>query len=205
MTTKEQQQRMTKQEVDLREATAAVLKGFSPRFTDLVVNVLELRNTVMATPDGNNMGSFADVRAGYGFMVMAYDGNDIAPFTMTNEFLVPSNELAASFMVMWQRWCNRRGINSKDGLLSLMNRVATEMKEHSAKGNQDSSSDLAMGLMGAVLDNYPEIVTSMHWSVDNGHAPCIVIANDNNQAKCGICYGGTYMTPEMESQIYGTM
>jgi hypothetical protein len=194
---------MTKQEVDLREATAAVLKGFNPGFTDLVVNALGLRNTVMSTPDGNKMGTFADVRIGYGFMVMAYDGDNKDPFTMTTEFLVPSNELAASFMVMWRRWCDKRGINSKDGLLSLMNRVATDMKEHIAQGNQDSNSDLAMGLMGAVLDNYPEIVASMQWSVDNGHAPCLVIANDNNQAKCGICYGGTYMTPEMESQIYG--
>lgn len=194
---------MTTQEVDLRETTAAVLKGFSPGFTDLIVNVLELRNTVMTTPDGNNMGTFADVRVGYGFMVMAYDDNDIDHFTMTTEFLVPSNELAASFMVMWKRWCDRRGINSRDGLLSLMNRVATDMKEEITQSNQDSNSDLAMGLMGAVLDNYPEIVVSMQWSVDNGHAPCLVIANDNNQAKCGICYGGTYMTPEMESQIYG--
>ena len=190
---------MTTQEVDLRETTAAVLKGFSPRFTDLIVNVLELRNTVMATPDGNNMSSFVDARVGYGFMVMAYDVNDIDPFTMTTEFLVPSNELAASFMVMWRRWCDRRDINSKDGLLSLMNRVATEMQENIAQGKQDSNSDLALGLMGAVLDNYPEIISSMQWSVDNGHAPCLVIANDNNQAKCGICYGGAYMTPETES------
>ena len=194
---------MTTQEVDLREATAAVLKGFSPTFTDMIVNVLGSRNSVITTPDGNNMGTFADVRVGYGFMVMAYEGNDLDPFTMTTEFLVPSNELAASFMVMWQRWCNKRGVNSKDGLLSLMKRVATDMKEHIAQSNQDSNNDFAMGLMGAVLDNHPEIVASMQWSVDNGHAPCLVIANDNNQAKCGICYGGTYMTPEMESQIYG--
>ncbi len=52
--------------------------------------------------------------------------------------------------------------------------------------------------MGAVLANYPEIVDSMQWSVDSGFAPCLVIANDNNQVKCGVCYGGRYMV----SQIY---
>ena len=47
--------------------------------------------------------------------------------------------------------------------------------------------------MGAVLTNYPAIVNSMQWSVGNRFAPCLVIANDNNQAGCSVCYGGKYM------------
>jgi len=43
-----------------------------------------------------------------------------------------------------------------------MNRVAADMKGHIAQCNQGSNSDLAIGLMGAMLDNYPEIVDSMH-------------------------------------------
>ncbi len=194
---------MTAQEVDFRKTTAAVLKDFNPGFTDLIVKVLELRNKVMSAPDGKKTGTYVDVRTGYGLMVMADDGDNNDPFTMTTEFLVPSKELAASFMVMWRRWCNKRDISSRNGLLSLMNKVATDMKEHDAQGNQDSISNLAIGLMGAVLDNYPEIVDSMQWSVDNGHAPCLVIANDNNLARCGVCFGGTYMTPDMELQVFG--
>jgi len=75
------------------------------------------------------------------------------------------------------------------------------MHEHIAQGKQYSSTNLAIGLMGAVLDNYPEIVKSMRWSVDNGFAPCLVIANDNNLAKCGVCYGGMYMASDMEQQV----
>lgn len=191
---------MTTQEVDFQKTTEAVLKDFSPGFTDLIVKVLATRNTVIDTLVGNSSNTYADVRIGHGLMVMA---DNKEPFTMTTEFLVPSNDLAASFMVMWRKWCDRRGIDSKYGLLSLMNRVTTDMREYITQGNEGSSSDLAIGFMGAVLDNYPEIVASMQWSVDNGHVPCLVIANDNNLAKCGICYGGRYMTPEMESLIYG--
>jgi len=192
---------MAVQEVDFQKTTAAVLKEFSPEFTDLIVNVLLTHNTVFDAPDGKTLGTYVDVRHGHGLMVVA---DDKEPCTMTTEFLVPSNELAASYMVIWRKWCDKRDINSKDALLSLMNRVVTDMKKHITQDNQDSNSDLAIGLMGAVLDNYPEIIASMQWSVDNGHAPCLVIANDNNLVRCGICYGGTYMTPEIELQVSGS-
>ncbi len=139
-----------------------------------------------------NEGAYVDVNAGYGLLVMAHYGENEEPFTMTTEFLVPSYELAASFIVMWRRWCDRRGLSSNDGLLLLMNRIVS-IHEYISQGNHYPGSNLAIGLMGAVLANYPEIVDSMRWSVDNRFAPCLVIANDNNLAKCGVCYGGRYM------------
>lgn len=191
-------------EVDFQATTTAVLKGFNHGFIDMVVKLLQHRNTAMVTPDGKQMGTYANVPAGYGLLVMVDDSDDKEPFTITTEFLVPSNELAASFMVMWRRWCDRRGRKSSNALLWLMNKVAIDMKEHIAQGNQQSNNNLAIGLMGAVLDNYPEIVASMQWSVDSGFVPCLVIAQENDKAKCGVCYGGRYMTAEMEPQLYGT-
>ena len=182
---------MSTNKVDFRATTSAVMDGFSREFTEIVVNLLEQRNVVMPTADGKE-DTFVDINTGNGLLVMAHYGGGHEPYTMTTEFLVPSNDLAASFMVMWRRWCSKRGISSNSGLISLMDRVSTEKKEQIAAGNQYSSNNLAIGLMGAVLDNYPEIVKSMQWSVNSGFTPCLVIANDNNLAKCAVCYGGKY-------------
>ena len=160
--------------------------------------MLEQRNTEKTTANGKKKGTYIDINNGNGLLVMAHYGENKKSFTMTTEFLVPSIELAATFIVMWRRWCVKRGVSSNNGLLSLINRIIG-IHEHIAQGNQYLSTNLAIALMGAVLDNYPEIVKSMRWSVDNGFAPCLVIANDNNLAKCGVCYGGVYMKPEMES------
>jgi hypothetical protein len=184
---------MTKKEIDFGTTTSAVLEDFDNRFTDMVIKLLEQRNSVKATPDGNKSGTYADIRNGYGLLILADEDDNEEPFAITTEFLVPSNELAASFMLLWRRWCDKRNINSNTGLLSLMDKVVDDMKEQIAEGNPYSISNLAIGLMGAVLDNYPETVSSMRWSVDNGFAPCLVIANENNRAKCGVCYGGKYM------------
>ncbi|MFV9616459.1 MAG: hypothetical protein ACNYZG_10915 [Gammaproteobacteria bacterium] len=194
---------MTASKVDFRATTATVLDDFGHGFADMVVQLLKQHNTAITTADGKEEGTYVDISTGNGLLVMAHYGDDKKPFTMTTEFLVPSNELAASFMVMWRRWCNKRGISSNHGLLSLINRVV-RIQQHIAQGNQYLNTNLAIGLMGAVLDNYPEIVSSMRWSVDNGIAPCLVIANDNNLARCGVCYGGRYMAPEMASQVTGT-
>ena len=183
---------MRANKVDFRAMTSTVLEDFSTGFTDMVVQFLEQRNTVMTVADGKKEGVYVDVSAGYGLLVMAHYGENLEPFTMATEFLVPSNELAASFIVMWRRWCDKRGISSNDGLLLLMNRVVS-IHDYIVQGNHYSSSNLAIGLMGAVLANYPEIVNSMQWSVGNSFAPCLVIVNDNNLAKCGVCYGGRYM------------
>ena len=183
---------MTTAKVDFRVITAAVLKDFSYGFTDMIVQFLEQRNTIMSAADGKKEGTYVDVSTGYGLLVMAHYGEDNKPFTMTTEFLVPSTELAASFIVMWRRWCDKRGVSSNDGLLSLMDRVIS-IQEYIAQGNHYPNSNLALGLMGAVLANYPAIVNSMQWSVENHFAPCLVIANDNNQVKCSVCYGGNYM------------
>jgi hypothetical protein len=194
---------MTVSKVDFRATTTSVLDDFGHGFADMVIRLLEQHNTVIMTADGRKKGTYVDISTGYGLLVMAHYEEDKKPFTMTTEFLVPSNELAASFMVMWRRWCNKRGVSSNNGLLSLIKRVVS-IQEHIAQGNQYSNTNLAIGLMGAVLDNYPEIVSSMQWSVDNGFAPCLVIANDNNLAKCGVCYGGVYMAAEMRSQASRT-
>ena len=186
---------MTIKEVDFGATTTAVLEDFDHRFTEMVIELLEQHNAVKTTPDGKNTGAYADIRNGYGLLVLADEDDNNEPFTITTEFLVPSNELAASFMLLWRRWCDKKNINSNIGLLSLMNKVVDDMKEQIAGGNQYSISNLAIGLMGAVLDNYPETVSSMRWSVDNGFAPCLVIVNENNRAKCGVCYGGKYITP----------
>ena len=191
---------MTVSKVDFRATTATVLDDFGHGFADIVIQLLEQHNTVITTADGKKNGTYVDISAGNGLLVMAHYEENKKPFTMTTEFLVPSNELAATFMVMWRRWCNKRDISSNNGLISLINRVV-RIQEHIAQGNQYSNTNLAIGLMGAVLDNYPEIVSSMQWSVDNGFAPCLVIANDNNLAKCGVCYGGVYMASEMTSQV----
>ena len=183
---------MTTRKVDFRAITATVLEDFSYEFTDMVVQFLEQRNTVMTAADCKKEGAYVDVSTGYGLLVMAHYGENEEPFTMVTEFLVPSYELAASFIVMWRRWCDKRGVSSNDGLLMLMNRIVS-IQEYVAQGHHYSNSNLAIGLMGAVLANYPEIVNSMRWSVDNSFAPCLVIANDNNLAKCGVCYGGRYM------------
>lgn len=183
---------MATHSVDFRATTTTVLGDFSYGFADMVIQFLETRNTVMTAADGKKKGTYVDISAGNGFLIMPHYGENKEPFTMATEFLVPSNELAASFIVMWRRWCDKRGISSNNGLLSLINRVIS-IQEHIARGNQYSNSNLAIGLMGAVLANYPEIVDSMRWSVDSGFAPCLVIANDNNQVKCGVCYGGKYM------------
>lgn len=185
---------MTTQAVDFRKTTAAVLKDFSPEFTDLIVDVLELRQTGMNSPDDNNADTFSDIQTGYGILILADSSDDRLPFTMTTEFLVPSNELAASFMVMWRRWCEKREIKSRDGLLSLIHRVTTRKSGLFTEGMQNTGSNITIGLMGAIIDNYPEIIASMQWSVDNALVPCLVIANDNNQARCGVCYGGPYLT-----------
>ena len=184
---------MTIKEVDFEATTTAVLEDFDQRFTELVIKLLEQRNNVKTTGDGASAGTYADIRNGYGLLVLADEDDDEGPFTITTEFLVPSTELAASFMLLWRRWCDKRNINSDAGLIALMNKVVDDMKEQLARGNNYSISNLAIGLMGAVLDNYPETVSSMRWSVDNGFAPCLVIANENNQAKCGVCYGGKYI------------
>jgi len=191
---------MTTRKVDFRATTTTVLNDFDHELADMVIQLLEQRNTEKTTADGKNKGTFVDINIGNGLLVMAHYGKNKKPFTMTTEFLVPSNELAATFIVMWRRWCIKRGVNSNNGLLSLINRTIS-MHEHIAQGKQYSSTNLAIGLMGAVLDNYPEIVKSMRWSVDNGFAPCLVIANDNNLAKCGVCYGGMYMASDMEQQV----
>jgi hypothetical protein len=184
---------MATHNVDFRATTATVLEDFSYGFADMVIEFLEQRNTVMTSADGNKKGTYVDISTGNGLLVMAHYGENKEPFTMATEFLVPSNELAASFMVMWRRWCDKHGVSSNNGLISLINRII-KIQEHIDQGNQYSSSNnLAIGLMGAVLANYPEIVNSMQWSVDSGFAPCLVIANDNNLAKCGVCYGGRYM------------
>lgn len=191
---------MSSVNVNFRATTTAVLKGVNHGLTDIVIELLEQRNTVITSPDGKKLGLYANVHTGYGLLVMVGDGDDKEPFTITTEFLVPSNRLAASFMVMWRRWCDKRAIDSNNGLLWLMNKVAIDIKENIAQGNQPSNSNLAIGLMGAVLDNYPEVVDSMRWSADNGFVPCLVIVNDKSFAKCGVCYGGRYMAPQMDWQ-----
>ena len=193
---------MTTRKVDFRATTTTVLNDFGDELADMVIQLLEQRNTEKTTANGKKKGTYVDINTGNGLLVMAHYGENKKPFTMTTEFLVPSIELAATYIVMWRRWCAKRGVSSTNGLLSLINRIIG-IHEHIAQGNQYLSTNLAIGLMGAVLDNYPEIVKSMRWSVDNGIAPCLVITNDNNQAKCGVCYGGVYMAPEMESQVYG--
>jgi len=182
---------MIKNKVDFQATTTAVLEGFSHGFADMVIQLLEQRNQVLATRD-KKKGAFVDIGAGNGLLVMAHYRDDGEPFTMTTEFLVPSNDLAASFMVMWRRWCDKRGISSTNGLLSLINRAIGLQTRIGDNRQSANNTNLALGLMGAVLDNYPEIIDSMRWSVDNGFAPCLVIANDNNQPKCGVCYGGKY-------------
>lgn len=183
---------MTIHKVDFRATTAPVLDDFSYGFTDMVIEFLEQRNTVKTSADGKKKGTYVDIGTGNGLLVMAHYGDDKEPFTMATEFLVPSNELAASFMVMWRRWCDKRGVSYSNGLVSLTNRVVS-IQQHIAQGHQYSNTNLAIGLMGAVLANYPEIVDSMQWSVNSGFAPCLVIANDNDHVKCGVCYGGRYM------------
>ena len=153
----------------------------------MVTRVLEKRNLPQENSD-----TLTDIRKGYGLLVMANESNENTPFTITTEFLVPSNELAASFMVMWRRWCNKKNISTKNGLLILIDRVTKEMENHIADGNQHSISNLAIGLMGAVLDNYPEVISSMRWSIDNNIVPCLVIANEKKLAKCAVCFGGKY-------------
>lgn len=184
---------MTTDVVDFRKTTAAVLADFNQGFTEMVIKLLEQRNTVMTSPDGKSIGTYTNVHCGNGLLVMVDTCDDKEPCSITTEFLVPTNELAASYMVMWRRWCNKRSITSADGLLQVMNKFSVDMKEHIAKGNQYPNSNLAIGLMGGVLDNYPEIVDSMQWSTDNGFVPCLVIAKDNDLARCGVCYGGRYM------------
>jgi hypothetical protein len=193
---------MTTGKVDFRATTKTVLNDFGHELADMVIQLLEQRNTEKTTADGTKKGPYVDINTGNGLLVLAHYGENKKPFTMTTEFLVPSIELAATFIVMWRRWCVKRDISSNNGLLSLINRVIG-IHEHIVQGKQYSSTNLAIGLMGAVLDNHPEIVKSMHWSVDNGFAPCLVIANDNNKAKCGVCYGGVYREPEngMTSQV----
>lgn len=184
---------MLSREVDFQVTTNAVLKNFNHGFSDMVVNLLRQRNTVRTTTNGCK-GVYADVCYGYGLLVIANNHNEVDRFTITTEFLVPCNELAASYMVMWRRWCDKRSINSKDGLLSIVDKVVDNMNRHIVQGQANSNSNLAIGLMGAVLDNYPEVIMSMQWSVANGYVPCLVVANDNKVAKCGVCYGGKYIS-----------
>jgi len=190
--TPQQVEMMATGKINFRAITTPVLEDFSYGFADMVIEFLEQHNTVRTTENGKNKGTYVDIGTGNGLLVMAHYGDDKAPFTMATEFLVPSNDLAASFIVMWRRWCDKRGVSSNKGLLSLTDRIVN-IQQHIAQGNQYSNTNLAIGLMGAVLANYPEIVDSMQWSVDSGFAPCLVIANDNEQVKCGVCYGGRYM------------
>ncbi len=183
---------MTTGKVDFRTTTTTVLDDFSYGFADMVIEFLEQRNAEMTTVDGKKKGTYVDISTGNGLLVMAHCEENKEPFTMATEFLVPSNELAASFMVMWRRWCDKHGVSSNNGLISLINRIIS-IQDHIAQGRQYSNGNLAIGLMGAVLANYPEIVNSMQWSVESGFAPCLVIANDHNRVKCGVCYGGKYM------------
>ena len=190
--------------VDFEATTKAVLGDFYPEFTEVITNLIEQRNTEMSAPGSKARDTYTDVRNGYGLLVLAHDCDGEEPFTITTEFLVPANDLAASFMVMWRRWCAKRGLHSHDALLMLMNTIITTAKEHAAERDGCVNSNYSIGLMGAVLDNYPEIVASMQWSVDNGYAPCLVVTNESNVAKCGVCYGGKYMTPEIEADLYRT-
>lgn len=183
---------MIANKVDFRATTTAVLGGFSHGFADMVIQLLEQRNTVAKTAGGVKTGAYVNVDNGNGLLVMVHYEDGKKPFTMVTEFLVPSNELAAKYMVMWRRWCAKRGVSSKDGLLSLIDKIIG-VQEYVAQGNEYINISLALGLMGAVLDNHPECIESMRWSVDNGFAPCLVVANDNNQEKCGVCYGGKYL------------
>jgi hypothetical protein len=185
--------------VDFKATTTAVLKNFDPGLIDLVVQLLEQRNTV--TADDNRAGTFADIRDGYGLLVLADKDDAGEPFSITTEFLVPSSDLAASFMLLWRRWCDRRNVNSRHGLQTLMNTVTEDIKTQLDSGNHYTISNLAIGLMGAVLDNYPETVGSMRWSVDNGFAPCLVIARGKNQARCGVCYGGKYLPRLSQTKV----
>jgi hypothetical protein len=177
--------------VDFRATTTPVLENFSHGFADMVIEFLEQHNTEVTTADGNKKGTYVDVNTGNGLLVMAHYEENKEAFTMATEFLVPSNELAASFIVMWRRWCDKHGVSSNNGLLSLINRI-NRTQEQIDLGHQYSNSNLAIGLMGAVLATYPGIVDSMQWSVDSGFAPCLVIARDQNRVKCGVCYGGKY-------------
>ena len=183
---------MLSREVDLQATTTAVLKDFNHDFSEMVINLLKQRNVVRTTTNGKK-GVYADVNHGYGLLVIADNHNDTEHFTITTEFLVPCNELAASYMVMWRRWCDKRRINTKRSLLSLMDKVVDNMNQPIVQGQPNLNSNLSIGLMGAVLDNYPEVIASMQWSVANGIVPCLVLANDNKVARCGVCYGGKYI------------
>lgn len=182
---------MKTQEVDFRQTTTAVLEDFDQRFIDMVIQLLEQRNNIEPSSDTRSKRN-AVLNKGYGLLVLADEDDEQQPFTITTEFLVPSNELAASFMVMWRRWCEKRNLESHTGLLSLIRSFSDNMIEKATEGHERSISNFAIGLMGAVLDNYPEVIGSMRWSVDVGFAPCLVVAKENNIARCGVCYGGKY-------------
>lgn len=184
---------MITKEVDFNATTAAVLEDFNDQYTEMVSSLLKRRNKETTTRNNKSTEVFADIRTGYGLLVLANEDNDNEPFTISSEFLVPSNELASSFKLMWRRWCVKQNINSNSGLLLLMNKVSNAMKEHLNPGNQETLNSLSIGLMGAALDNYPEIVSKMRGAVENGFAPCLVISNENDLTKCGVCYGGKYI------------
>jgi len=183
---------MKTKEIDFNETTTTVLEGFDHRYTDMVTSLLERRNTETTALREKEAEIYADIQSGYGLLVLADEDDKKEPFTISSEFLVPSNELAASFKLMWRRWCAKQDINSENGLLLLMRKVTDDMKQHMTKKNQQSLNNLSIGLMGAVLDNYPELVSKMHGAVDNGFAPCLVVTNENSLTKCGVCYGGKY-------------
>ena len=94
----------------------------------MVIEFLEQRNSVMTTADGKKKGTYVDISIGNGLLLMAHCEENKEPFTMATEFLVPSNELAASFMVMWRRWCDKHGVSSNNSLLSLINRIISIVK-----------------------------------------------------------------------------
>ena len=184
---------MITKDVDFSKTTTAVLEGFDHRYTDMVTSLLERRNTETTTLSDKEAEIYADIQNGYGLLVLADEDDKKEAFTITSEFLVPSNELAASFKLMWRRWCVKQEINSENGLLLLMSKVTDAMKQHMTPKNQQSLNNLSIGLMGAVLDNYPELVSKMHGAVDNGFAPCLVVTNEQDLTKCGVCYGGRYI------------
>ena len=119
---------MTTGKVDFRATTTTVLEDFSYGFADMVIEFLEQRHSVMTTADGKKKGTYVDISTGNGLLIMAHYEENKEPFTMATEFLVPSNELAVSFMVMWRRWCDKNGVSSNNALISLINRIISIVK-----------------------------------------------------------------------------
>ena len=94
--------------MNFRTTTSAVLTNFDNRFIEMVIDVLEEHNDPHVSADELSSEVFTKTRKGYGLLVLANENDSKHPFTITTEFLVPSNELAASFTVMWRRWCDKK-------------------------------------------------------------------------------------------------